>query len=109
MIERFFAIGGTDGDQSPKMTIVSGHTVIKFDDKYKMRDEQFSDDPVFGNTKSKIIAFNQENDIYQPADQHNVYNMKEFFPGTVISLKFYLDREYIESKKKGVRTYGSKG
>ena len=32
-------------------------------------------------------------------DSKNVKYMKEYFPGTIISLKFYLDRKYIESKK----------
>ena len=42
-----------------------------------------------------------ENDIYKPADPRNVMYMKEYFPGTIISLKFYLDRNYIEQKKRG--------
>ena len=101
MIEQFYNIGKTNGEEEPSMVIVSGHTMIKFDDRYKMKTETFIEDRVFGTTKSRIIAFNAENDIYKPADSKNVKYMKEYFPGTVISLKFYLDRKYIESKKKG--------
>ena len=100
MIEQFYNIGKTNGKEEPSMVIVSGHTMIKFDDRYKMKTETFVEDEVFGNTRSKIIAFNAENDIYKPADSKNVQYMKEYFPGTVISLKFYLDRKYIENKKK---------
>ena len=41
------------------------------------------------------MAFNQENDIYRPADSTAVLQMKENFPGTVISLRIYLDSRYI--------------
>ena len=75
--------------------------MIEFSDKYKLKKYKFDDDAIFGNTNSRIIAFNPENDIYKPADADNVKYMKEYFPGTVISLKFYLDRSYIEKKKKG--------
>lgn len=99
-MELFYNIGKTCNTEEPSMVIVSGHTMIKFDDKYKMKRETFVDDKVFGNTKSRIIAFNDENDIYKPADSKNVQYMKEYFPGTIISLKFYIDRKYIKSKMK---------
>lgn len=102
LIEQFYKIGKTKGTEKPDMTIVSGHTFIKFDDRYKMKVEKFEDDPIFGNTVNRIIAFNEKNDIYKPADSRNVQYLREFFPGTVISLKFYIDRKYIECRKKGV-------
>lgn len=102
LIEKFYTIGGTNNSLvEPKMSIVSGHTRIEFSDKYKLQKKQFKDDAIFGNTNSRIIAFNHENDIYQPADPENVMYMREYFPGTIISLKFYLDRNYIEQKKRG--------
>ena len=102
LIEKFYTIGGTNNSNiEPKMSIISGHTLIKFSDKYKLKKNKFENDAIFGNTNSRIIAFNDDNDIYKPADSTNVKYMKEYFPGTVISLKFYLDRSYIEKKKKG--------
>lgn len=102
LIEKFYTIGGTNSSNiEPKMSIISGHTMIKFSDKYKLKKKKFENDFIFGNTNSRIIAFNDENDIYKPADSNNVKYMKEYFPGTIISLKFYLDRSYIEKKKKG--------
>ena len=102
LIERFYTIGGTNNSTiTPKMSIISGHTCIEFSDKYKLQKMQFKNDVIFGNSNSRIIAFNGENDIYKPADPRNVMYMKEYFPGTIISLKFYLDRNYIEQKKRG--------
>lgn len=102
LIEKFYTIGGTNNSNvEPKMSIISGHTRIEFSDKYKLKKKKFENDVIFGNTNSRIIAFNDENDIYKPADSNNVKYMKEYFPGTIISLKFYLDRNYIEKKKKG--------
>lgn len=60
-----------------------------------MRMETFQNDLVFGNGEKRILAFNQENDIYRPADSTAVLQMKENFPGTVISLRIYLDSRYI--------------
>ena len=102
LIEKFYEIGGTNNSEiEPKMSIISGHTCITFSEKYKLNKIKFRDDVIFGNTYSRIIAFNEENDIYKPADSQYVKYMKEYFPGTIISIKFYLDREYIEKKKKG--------
>ncbi len=77
------------------MTIVSGRTYIKFDGQYNMCMETFQNDLAFGNGKKRILAFNRGNDIYKPADSTAVLQMKENFPGTVISLRIYLDNRYI--------------
>lgn len=99
MIEKFCLIGGSDSGLKPKMSIVSGRTWINFGNNYKMKSVQFNKDEVFGSGERKIIAFNEKNDIYMPADSNNVKYMEEYFPGTVISLKFYLDSHYIEKMK----------
>ena len=95
LIEALKSIGGSGDGQMPEMTIVSGRTYIKFDGRYNMRMETFQNDLVFGNGEKRILAFNQENDIYRPADSTAVLQMKENFPGTVISLRIYLDSRYI--------------
>ncbi len=103
MIEMFNDIGECQNGLKPRMTIVSGNTQIIFTDNYKMQSVMFRDDIVFGTGEKQIIAFNNENDIYMPANFDNVIKMKQYFPGTVISLKFYLDSRYIISKKKEKR------
>lgn len=95
LIETLKLIGGRDDGQLPEMTIVSGRTYIKFDGRYNMRMETFRNDLAFGNGKKQILAFNKGNDIYKRADSAAVQQMRENFPGTVISLRIYLDNRYI--------------
>ncbi|MDE6602926.1 MAG: hypothetical protein K2K90_12365 [Lachnospiraceae bacterium] len=95
LIETLNSIGRRDDGQLPEMTIVSGRTYIKFDGQYNMCMETFQNDLAFGNGKKRILAFNRGNDIYKPADSTAVLQMKENFPGTVISLRIYLDNRYI--------------
>jgi hypothetical protein len=42
-----------------------------------------------------VIAFNSTNDLYRPADEKNVRILENEFPGTIISMKFYIDQDYI--------------
>lgn len=100
MIEMFNDIGKSQNGLKPQMTIISGKTQIKFTDSYKMECVEFDEDMAFGTGEKRIIAFNKDNDIYLPPDGNNVIKMSEYFPGTVISLKFYLDSRYIVSKKR---------
>lgn len=103
MIEMFNDIGESQSGLKPQMSIVSGNTQIVFTDNYKMKPVTFKNDAVFETGEKQIIAFNDKNDIYAPANPKNVIKMNQYFPGTVISLKFYLDSRYIISKKKEVR------
>lgn len=102
MIEKFYELGRCEKGLTPQMTIVSGNTQIVFTEKYKMKLMNFSDDPIFESGEKKIIAFNEDNDIYSRPDKSNVKRMKEYFPGTIISLKFYLDGKYIAKRKEKV-------
>lgn len=95
LIETLNIIGRCEDGQMPEMTIISGRTYIKFDGRYNMSMKKFKSDPAFGSGKKRIIAFNKENDIYKPADNAVVRQLKENFPGTVISLRIYLDNRYI--------------
>ncbi|MDE7283165.1 MAG: hypothetical protein K2N85_06245 [Lachnospiraceae bacterium] len=95
LIETLNLIGRCEDGRMPEMTIVSGRVYVKFDGQYNMHMKNFQNDPVFGNGEKSIIAFNQENNIYKPADSAVVRQMKENFPGTVISLRIYLDNRYI--------------
>ncbi|MCM1179252.1 MAG: hypothetical protein NC347_03270 [Clostridium sp.] len=101
LIELFYDIGECDNGLKPKMSILSGATQIIFDERYKLTDVNFKNDMAFGSGNRKIIAFNCDNDIYQRADNKNVKKLKEYFPGTAISLRFYLDSRYIEKRKAG--------
>ncbi|MCS6110974.1 hypothetical protein FDB55_01970 [Clostridium botulinum] len=89
-IDSFQKIGYTSKGKFPKMSIISGNTCILFNDKYKLKDVDFN-----GESR-KIIAFNEENNLYKPPDKNNIKIIKNRFPGTVISMKFYVDEKYIE-------------
>ncbi|MCE5222362.1 MAG: hypothetical protein LLF98_14245 [Clostridium sp.] len=89
-INSFQNIGCTVGGNYPKMSIISGNTCILFNNKYKLEDVDF------GGKSRKIIAFNKENNLYKPPDRENVRILKNYFPGTVISMNFYIDEKYIE-------------
>lgn len=88
----FFQRLGQAADPSvkPIMCLVSGRTQILFDGTYEMREMPFEAGP------ARVIAFNDENDIYRPPDPRVVRCLKKPFPGTLISLRFYLDSAHLE-------------
>jgi len=51
-----------------------------------------------GQKSKQIIAFNNNNNLQEPPNSNNVIKMKSYFPGTLISLKFYIDEKYLEGK-----------
>lgn len=100
LIDFFMQLSSKDGDSLPKMAILSGNTYILFDEIYKLEKKAFQ-----GGSR-KIIAFNKENDLNQKPDNKNVKTLKNHFPGTIISLKFKLDdnflKEFVE-RQNGTR------
>ncbi|WOO36005.1 hypothetical protein R2R35_19740 [Anaerocolumna sp. AGMB13020] len=96
LMESLYTIGMSKPGKEPDLSITSGNINIKFSNKYSLDNVLFNDN-IMGNNLRKIIAFNNDNDIYKPADSNNVRIMKETFPGTVISIKFYLDGKYLQT------------
>ncbi len=94
LMDTFYRLGQTRHGIKPELIIVSGHTWIKFDEKYRLTKKSFNDD-IMGNRERKIIAFNKDNNIYQRAED-NVKLLKNYFPGTIIAMKFYLDQKYLD-------------
>lgn len=94
LIESFQQIGQTHDKRKPLMTITSGSTHIKFDRTYRLKKEEFNDKEM-GEGQRRIIAFNENNDIFQPPEHKFVQHLSTFFPGTIISMKFFFDREYL--------------
>jgi hypothetical protein len=72
------------------MVLISGSTRIYFNDKYHMGPKNI------GGQERQWIAFNEENDLAQKPDPNNVHSLKAFFPGTVLTLRFYIDEKYLE-------------
>jgi hypothetical protein len=91
MIRFFQRLGGTNVEGlNPKMVVVSGSTCILFDDDYEMTDETES--------LSSVITFNDEDKLSLPPDKDKVKQLTNYFPGTIMSLKFYLDRDYLKQE-----------
>lgn len=89
LIEKFQEIGSTNQGKKPIMSITSGNVNILFDEKYKVETIKLKEG------ERKVIAFNEDNDLEKEPNPEKVKSIKHFFPGTVISMKFYIDRGYI--------------
>ena len=87
MIKFFTDLAG----EHPKMALVSGKTFILFDGKYQLRDKLSE-----GGEKRKVIAFNERNDLGTPPDEEYVKSLPFKFPGTLVSLRFILHREFLK-------------
>ncbi len=92
MIDAFQQIGDTKDGKKPEMCIVSGSSYINFDSRYKLSPNK--------DGGRQTIAFNDENSLNLPPNDNYVKKIKHYFPGTIISMKFYLDREYLIDKVK---------
>lgn len=95
-ISNFNDLGTSIDRGEPKMIIQSGNTHILFDGAYKLKKQETSD-----GIEVDVIAFNEENDLNLIADNRKVFRTNNFFPGTIISLGFYVDRKYIERSMEG--------
>lgn len=95
LIDAFQQIGDTFDGKKAKMSIISGRACIYFDGEYKLLEKDFDYD------SRQIIAFNKENDLFLPPDKRYVKKNKNFFPGTVISMQFYLDKKFLEDIIEG--------
>ena len=87
-IESFISLGSfgeIDTRFAAKMNIVSGHGLLICDNKYK---------PFLQNS-IKIISLNKEQDIHKLPDKNYLKTNKEYFPGTILECKIFLNKEYI--------------
>jgi len=92
MIEAFQQLGGTDDPGAqPEMCLVSGRTHIKFDSRYILRRKDANQ-----GDQHRIIAFNTANDLKHPPDAAVVTQLTETFPGTLLSMRFYVDASYLQ-------------
>jgi hypothetical protein len=86
MIDFFYELGGLErGSGRPRMCILSGHIHILFDGTYRLEVTE----------RGKRIAFNRDRDLRRPPDPKYVRRLPRRFPGTLISLRFYLDPRHL--------------
>ncbi len=94
-LNAFQEIGYASDGKKPKMALISGNTYIKFDEKkYPIKQMDFNGVP------GDIIAFNEKNDLDEQPDSKFVRHLKNYFPGTIISMKFYIDNKMLTRKEK---------
>lgn len=87
MITAFQELGKrADGKVKPRMCVVSGWTHVLFDGTYPLREMTTPD-----GKKRRVIAFNDENDLSMPPAAGTVTRLQRYFPGTIISIRFYID------------------
>jgi len=87
MIEFFNQLAGG----SQRMCLISGRTYILFDGKFNLEKKVLDN-----GEERRVIAFNQDNDLEAPPDRDYVKTLPSGFPGTIISIRFDLDRSNLE-------------
>ncbi len=80
---------------SRKMCVVSGHAYILFDGSYHLREVQR------GSESLKVIAFNEDNDLERPPNKRYVYRLKNYFPGTLVSIRLKIDQDLLRNAAGG--------
>ena len=89
MIEFFQMLGASHASSAqPRMCLISGSTQFLFDGTYQIKQVAIGD----GNRR-RIIAFNSQNSFKFAPDPKVVRSLDRFFPGTLITLDFFLDPE----------------
>lgn len=93
-IENFYSLTGKrDNDNISKMVITSGHTRIIFDGTYDIVEKpRGKSDKMY-----KMMTLNKEGDIEIKPDANYVRYEKNYFPGTLISVKIRIDFENTEN------------
>ena len=67
---------------APRMSLVSGRVHFLFDGRYPMAED---------SKGRRILALNTHNDLDHPPDKGVVTLLQKPFPGTLLSLRFFLD------------------
>lgn len=94
LMEIFQRIGRVESAAAePAMALISGRTYVSFS-RYRLRPM-----PEIGGESRRIIAFNRPNSMLLPPDTEAVRVLKHRFPGTILSLRFFLDRKYLTKVK----------
>ena len=90
MIDAFQTLGDSANPQyNPEMVVISGDTRIFFDNRYRLG-------PPSSGGNRMVIAFNSRNDLSERPDPKHVNTLAAFVPGTVLSLRFFIDRRHLE-------------
>ena len=106
MVESFQTLGGIAPDGTPPrrdgpiLSVVSGRTALRFDQRHPLQKKMIR------GAERRVVALNDGNDLDRPPDSRNVRRLRAYFPGTVISLRFDIDPEYLEQFAEATGTHG---
>lgn len=93
MMEAFHRLGQVQGrGDRPVMALVSGRSYFRFDSTYQLEGRLTQ-----GGEYQATIAFNPENSLRLPPDPKYARILPAPFPGTLISLRFFIDPDYLET------------
>jgi hypothetical protein len=96
MVEFFLDLGiSSNKEFPPRMALISGNTYILFDSSYKLGVKDLGDE------KRQVIAFNAANSLEEKPDNRCVKKLHNYFPGTMITMNFFLDQKHLQSIKTG--------
>lgn len=94
-IESFFNLkGNMENDHASNLTLISGNTRIKFDGTYKIVERPRGKE----GKLYKMMTFNNSGNIEDKPDDNFVTFADNFFPGTVITAKIYINFNNIEKE-----------
>ncbi|MDR2125512.1 MAG: hypothetical protein LBP63_01610 [Prevotellaceae bacterium] len=95
-IDSFFNIKDSqEADNISRMSIVSGRTRIVFDGRYCIKEKTNADGEMF-----KFMTFNDSGNIEDKPDTKYITYLKNYFPGTMISVKILLNDDDIQQISK---------
>ncbi|MEG9320446.1 hypothetical protein [Fusobacterium varium] len=87
MLKAFQDVGGCSIEgEEPRMTIISGNSQI------------IVDNSEICQLKDKKITFNKEKSLDIKPSEKYVKKIKHYFPGTILSLNIFLDKNWLEDK-----------
>ncbi|MCT4673872.1 MAG: hypothetical protein N4A37_11595 [Prolixibacteraceae bacterium] len=92
LIESFFAIGdfkSKEHSANPRILIYSGKTGVKCDATFSL----------YSTKNGHTLSLNKENKLDLPPDSGYIWSHETHFPGTLITVKVYLNREHLKKKQ----------
>ena len=91
-ITSFFSFGDYEDEQKhyhPNLTILTGGTQLICDNKYK---------PFQDGNGVYFISLNSENDLAVLPEKSNLKQVRNSFPGTLLTTRIYLNKEHLRKK-----------
>ncbi|HLN94302.1 MAG TPA: hypothetical protein VK183_01610 [Flavobacterium sp.] len=90
-INCFFSLGDYVNEaknKQPRLTILSGKTYLICDNKYKP----------FEKDSRYFVSLNDQSDLFFPPNKSHLKDLKYAFPGTMLSIKVFLNKEQLNEK-----------